>query len=97
MRTIFSISNITSCAISVSVYVHTKQNYAQNAYKIIRLEKKTAHNYFRVMGSVWVLFLLSAHTRPIFPTYFAGSPYTARITASISHIKCSLILYVTAI
>ena len=34
--------------------------------------KKTTHNC-RVMGSVWVLLLLSAHTRPTYPTHFAGS------------------------
>ena len=44
--------------------------------------RKTAHNC-RVMGSVRVLFL-SAHTRPIYPTHFAGNPYTARITATIT-------------
>ena len=34
--------------------------------------RQTTHNC-RVMGSVWVLFLLSAHTRPISPTHFVGS------------------------
>ena len=33
------------------------------------------------MGSVWVLFLIYAPTRPIYSIYFAGNPYTARITA----------------
>ena len=36
--------------------------------------RKTIHNC-RVMGHVWVLFLLFAYTRPIYPTYFAGSLY----------------------
>ena len=53
--------------------------------------RKTTYNC-RGMGSVWVLFRLSAHTRPIYPTHFAGNPYTARITATITPIKCSLIL-----
>ena len=30
--------------------------------------RNTKYDY-RVMGSVWVLFLLSAHTRPIYPTH----------------------------
>ena len=38
------------------------------------------------IGSVWVLFLVFAHTRPMYPTHFAGSPYTARITATNSPI-----------
>ena len=42
------------------------------------------------MGGVWELFLLSAYSRPIYPTHFAGSPYTARITAAITPIKCYL-------
>ena len=45
----------------------------------------TAHNC-RVMGSVWVLFLPSAHTKPIYPTHFTVSPYTARITATTTLI-----------
>ena len=45
--------------------------------------RKTTHNC-RVMGSVWALFLLSAHRRPIYPTHFAGSLNTARITATIT-------------
>ena len=49
--------------------------------------RKTTHNY-RVMGSVWVLFFLSArtHTKPIYPTHFAGNTYTARITVTITPI-----------
>ena len=47
--------------------------------------RKTTHNC-RVMVSARLLFLLSAHTRPIYPTHFAGSPYTARITATITPI-----------
>ena len=47
--------------------------------------RKTTHNC-RVMGSVLVLFLLSAHTRPIYHTYFAGNPYKARIMATITPI-----------
>ena len=38
------------------------------------------------MGSVWVLFHFSAHTRPIYPTHFAGNQYTAFITATITPI-----------
>ena len=38
--------------------------------------RKTTHNC-RVMGSVWVLFLHSAHKRPIYPTHFVGNPYTS--------------------
>ena len=38
------------------------------------------------MGCVIVLFPLSAHTRPIHPTHFAGNLYLARITASITPI-----------
>ena len=37
-----------------------------------------------VVGSVWVQFVLSAHTRPIYPTYFAGNWYTPRITTIIT-------------
>ena len=40
----------------------------------------------RVIGSVWVACLLFAHTRPICPTHFAGNPYPARITATITPI-----------
>ena len=57
-----------------------------NALKtLIKLpdRSKVTHNC-RVMGSVWVLFFLSAHTRPIYPTHFAGNPYPARITATIT-------------
>ena len=36
--------------------------------------RKTTNNY-RAMGSVWVLFFLSAHSGPIYPTHFAGIPY----------------------
>ena len=43
--------------------------------------RKTSH-----MGSVWVLFLVSTHTRPIYPAHFAGEPYTARITSTITCI-----------
>ena len=43
----------------------------------------STHNY-RVLGSVWVLFVLSALTRHIYATHFAGSPHTARITATIT-------------
>ena len=42
--------------------------------------RKTTPNC-RVIDSVWLLFLLSTHTRP--PTYFAGNPYTAHITGTI--------------
>ena len=36
------------------------------------------------MGSALVLFLLSAHTRPIYPAHLAGNPYTAHITTTIT-------------
>ena len=35
-----------------------------------------------IIAELWVLFLLSAQTRPIYPTHFAGNPYTARIMAT---------------
>ena len=54
--------------------------------------RQTTHNY-RVMGSLSVAFLLSAHTIPIYPTHFACNPYSARITTTITAIHCSLILY----
>ena len=44
------------------------------------------------MGSVWVLYLIFAHTKPMYPTHFVGNPYTARITATITPIQYSLIL-----
>ena len=34
--------------------------------------RKTTHNC-RVMGSVWALFPLSAHTRPTYLTHFEGN------------------------
>ena len=40
----------------------------------------------RIIGSVWVLFLLSAYTRPIYPAHFTGNPYADRITATITLI-----------
>ena len=52
----------------------------------------TCHRYVCVYATlthlrVWVLlFPLSAHTRPVYPTHFAGSPYTARATATITPI-----------
>ena len=52
---------------------------------MLREWRKTTHNC-RVMGSVWELFLLSVHTRPIYLTDFAGSSYTVRITATITPI-----------
>ena len=61
--------------------------------------RKTTHNY-RVMDSVWGLFLLSVHTRPIYPTNFAGNPYRACITATITPILLpahfDIISYVSA-
>ena len=39
-----------------------------------------------IITESWVLFLLSAHTRPIYLTRFAGNLYPARVTASITPI-----------
>ena len=47
--------------------------------------RKTTHNC-RVMGCAWVLFRHSTHTRPIYPTRFAGNRHAARITATITSI-----------
>ena len=55
--------------------------------------RKITHNC-RVIGSVWVLFL-STNTRSIYPTHFAGNPYTACIMDTISpmyayfYLECS--------
>ena len=65
--------------------IHSTQNYSHKIRKKLLDWRKTTHNW-RIMGSVWVLYLLSAHIRPIYPTHFAGSPYTARITATITPI-----------
>ena len=37
------------------------------------------------------LFLFPAHTRPIYPTHIAGSPYTSCITTTVTPIQCSVI------
>ena len=37
------------------------------------------------MGSARVLFLLSAHIKQKHPIHLSGNPYTARITATITH------------
>ena len=76
--------------VSIFLYIYSGHIYALNKNTLktlIQLPdwRKTTHDC-RVMGSIWVLFFLSAHTRPIYPTRFAGSPYTAHITATITPI-----------
>ena len=66
------------------VEAHSKQKYAKTLIKLPDWRKTT--HYCRVMGSVWILFPLSAHTRPKYLSHFAGNPYTARITATITPI-----------
>ena len=51
--------------------------------------RKTTHNC-RVMGCAWVLLHFFDHTRAIYPTHFAGNPYTARIKATITPTLCSV-------
>ena len=76
-------------------YLHPKQKYLKTIIKLPDW-RKTTYNC-RVLGSVWVLFHLSTHTTPIYPTHFAGSPYTARITVTITpnliltHLKVAVI------
>ena len=62
----------------IYIYIYCIHRYTLNKTTLktrIKLPDwgKTTHNC-RVMGSVWVLYLLSTHTRPIYPTHFAGSP-----------------------
>ena len=49
-----------------------------------------------IINELWavygILFLLSAHTKPIYPTHLAGNPYTVCMTDTIFPILCLLIL-----
>ena len=53
---------------------------------LIKLSDWRKPHNCRVMRSVWVLFILSAYTRPIYPTHFAGNLYIAYIKATITSI-----------
>ena len=66
--------------------VHSKQNKNTLRTLVQLPELKKNNPYCQVMGSVWVLFIFSAHTTPIYLTYFAGNPYTAYVTVIITSI-----------
>ena len=73
-------------------YSHTTEplpiHYPYTTHNLFEIYVKylyETHNC-RVMGSVWVVCLQSAHTRPISPTSVVCSPYVAHIMATITPI-----------
>ena len=60
--------------------------------KPIKIHDWRKQPIIRSYGQCMGIISLSAHTRPIYPTNFAGSPYTARVTALITSIECSIII-----
>ena len=66
-------------SITLTLNIHINENTIKTLIKLPDWRKKK-HN-IRVMGSVFLLF---AHTKPIYPTYFAGNLYPACIMATIT-------------
>ena len=81
------VTNMKTYVVADKIKIRNVRGYTQihskkSVTKLIKLSdwRKRTSDY-RVMGSEWVLCLQFAHTRPIYPTYFAGNPYTTRIMA----------------